>query len=185
MRRWTDQRFQLVSDAPWQFHVTLNSAEAEFVAVSQAIQRSIYLQHVLREVGLCDGPIQIMEDNQSAIAIASNHSSNVESRHIDIKYLYCEKKVLNGKPNQITLKFPYPVMFEMVSISMYPLDVSYNAWPAILRKALDCLLIVFESTSPPQAKLCILIIGHHWIVTEVAVMYQNVGVYNCIPSSSR
>ncbi|KAI3652656.1 hypothetical protein MP228_002081 [Amoeboaphelidium protococcarum] len=105
---WTDQRFQLVSDALWQFHVTLNSAEAEFVAVSQAIQRSTYLQHVLREVGLCDGPIQIMEDNQSAIAIASDHSNNVKSRHIDIKYLYCREKVLNGEAKLNYVEIPIP-----------------------------------------------------------------------------
>ena len=51
--------------------VALSTAEAEYVALSTAVQECMWMQRLLSELGNPpDGPTTILEDNQSSIAMA-------------------------------------------------------------------------------------------------------------------
>jgi hypothetical protein len=77
--------------------VALSSAEAEYVALSAAVQEAIWLRSVLEEIGVPQtGPILILEDNQSAIAIANNPESHDKTKHIAIRHHYVRDSVEAG-----------------------------------------------------------------------------------------
>lgn len=68
--------------------VALSSTEAEFVALSTAAKEVIYLQKLIREIGLTngDGRIVLYGDNLSAQQLAKNHTYHSRTKHIDVKY---------------------------------------------------------------------------------------------------
>ena len=84
--------------------VALSTAEAEYVALSQASQESIWLQRLLMEMGQeISNATTINEDNQSAMAMAmaKNPQFHGRAKHIDMKYHYVRELV---KSNKIELK---------------------------------------------------------------------------------
>ena len=77
--------------------VALSTAEAEYVALSQAAQECIQLERLLNDLGLDAMPVVILEDNQGAIAIAKNPVDHSRTKHIDIRYYYIRECVQNGQ----------------------------------------------------------------------------------------
>ena len=77
--------------------VALSTAEAEYVALSAATQKAIWLRRLLTNVGepLKD-PIVINEDNQGAIAMAKIPVGHARTKHIDIRYHFVREGVQNG-----------------------------------------------------------------------------------------
>ena len=72
--------------------VALSTAEAEYVALSSAVQESIWLRKLIAELGSPNGPTTIFEDNQSAIAMCKNPQHHGRVKHIDIKHhIICEQ----------------------------------------------------------------------------------------------
>ena len=70
--------------------VTLSTSEAEYVALADSFKEALFMRHVwsflLPDYGLpC---IKVFEDNQGAIALASNPVSNSNSKHIDVRHHY-------------------------------------------------------------------------------------------------
>jgi len=68
--------------------VALSTAEAEYVALSQAAQECVWLRRLLSDLGMDATPVVILEDNQGAIAIAKNPVDHSRTKHIDIRYHY-------------------------------------------------------------------------------------------------
>lgn len=69
--------------------VALSTAEAEYVAASQAISELIYLKGILYDLtSLLDMPTTLLVDNQSAIRLIKNFDNGKRSKHIDIKVHY-------------------------------------------------------------------------------------------------
>ena len=67
--------------------MALSSAEAEYMAASQAACEAIWMRKIL--VGLFGShldPIVIHCDNQSCIKLSVNHVFHDRSKHIDIRY---------------------------------------------------------------------------------------------------
>lgn len=77
--------------------VALSTAEAEYIALSQAAQEGTWLKRLLTELGMSDSPTVIMEDNQGAIAITKNPVNHSRTKHIDIRYHYIRDCVQNGQ----------------------------------------------------------------------------------------
>ena len=78
--------------------VALSTAEAEYMALSFAAQETVWLRKLLTEFG-CElsGPtILIMEDNQSAIAMANNPQFHGRAKHIDIRHHFIRERVSHG-----------------------------------------------------------------------------------------
>lgn len=67
--------------------VALSTAEAEYVALAGASQEAVWLNGLAGELcGTAMPPVTLMEDNQSAIAIAHNPQFHGRTKHVDIKY---------------------------------------------------------------------------------------------------
>lgn len=81
----------------WKSHkqatVALSSTEAEYVALGEAVQESIWLAQLCNELGMMTTPIGISCDNQSAIMLAESTGYRPRTKHIDIKYHFLRQHV--------------------------------------------------------------------------------------------
>ena len=66
--------------------VTLSSAEAEWIALSEVAKEVLFIAQILESMGInVDYPIVIRVDNTAAIFMANNVTTNQRTRHIDIR----------------------------------------------------------------------------------------------------
>lgn len=65
--------------------VSLSSAEAEYVAISEATKEILFLKNLLSELSI-DFEIILYNDNQSAQLLANNSIFHSRSKHIDLKH---------------------------------------------------------------------------------------------------
>lgn len=71
--------------------MALSTAEAEYVAMSSAAQEAVWLRKLNAELGNPPKePTIILEDNQSAIAMAKNPQFHDRAKHIDIRPSFCQ-----------------------------------------------------------------------------------------------
>ena len=71
-----------------------SSAEAEFRALAQGICEGVWLRRLLGELRVTYyGPIKMMCDNQSAIAIAKNPVHHDRTKHIEIDRHFIYEKI--------------------------------------------------------------------------------------------
>ena len=78
--------------------VALSSTEAEYMALTQAVKESIWLQAVLSDLTASkhQGEVKnIHVDNQGAIALAKNPEFHVRTKHIDIQYHFIREHIDN------------------------------------------------------------------------------------------
>jgi hypothetical protein len=63
-------------------NVALSTAEAEYIALSSAAQETVWIRRLITELGNePEGPTTLMEDNQSAIAMAKNLQFHGHAKH--------------------------------------------------------------------------------------------------------
>lgn len=80
-----------------QSSVTLSSMESEYVALSEASQELVWLLKLLNDLGEpYDGPVKVMEDNQSCIAFASSERTTRRSKHIETRENYVRELCHDG-----------------------------------------------------------------------------------------
>ena len=64
-----------------------SSTEAEYRALSSALNEVIWITMVLQEIGIkVKKPIRIMEDNQATIKLGRNNMASARSKHIDLRH---------------------------------------------------------------------------------------------------
>ena len=74
--------------------VALSTAEAEYIALGSATQEAIWLNQLLTDLRIdTKESIEILEDNQSAIAMAKNSTGRRRTKHIDIKHHFIKEAV--------------------------------------------------------------------------------------------
>lgn len=74
--------------------VALSTAEAEYMALSNAAQEAVWLKRLLEEVnGASIKPLTIYEDNQSTISMSQNPRFHGRAKHIDIKYHFIREQI--------------------------------------------------------------------------------------------
>ena len=72
--------------------VALSTAEAEYIALGSATQEGIWLYQLLNDLKIdTKGSIEIMEDNQSTIAMAKSSVGHKRTKHIDIKHHFIKQ----------------------------------------------------------------------------------------------
>ena len=84
-----------------QTEIALSTAEAEYIAMSQALRETIPLMNLMQEINVIfalDIPqpkfvIKVHEDNQSCIVMANNPKFTPRTKHIAIKYHHFRKHV--------------------------------------------------------------------------------------------
>ena len=82
--------------------VTLSTAEAEFVSLTECTKHGMWLQKLLGEIFNNNFTLKINIDNKSCKFIAENENSNARCKHMDIKYKYVSEKINEGK---VSLKY--------------------------------------------------------------------------------
>ena len=106
--------------------VALSTAEAEYMALTAAIQEAIFLRQLLDSMGVKQSePTMIFEDNQACIALTKNSLVNARS-----KYHFNREKVESG---EVVLK--YCPSAEMIA------DVMTKPLPAPQHRALTMLMM--------------------------------------------
>ena len=77
--------------------VALSTAEAEYISLGSAVQEALWLRQLLADLR-CDMkmPIEILEDNQGAIAMAKNPIAHKRTKHIDIRHHFVREAVQAG-----------------------------------------------------------------------------------------
>ena len=74
--------------------VCLSTAEAEYIAATEAAKDVVWLRGLLNELGLLPpGPSNIMEDNQACIKMANNASVSGRNRHFCTKMAWLRTQV--------------------------------------------------------------------------------------------
>ena len=74
--------------------VALSSTEAEYMALTQATKKAIWLRSLLAELNYTqECSTTLFEDNQSAIALAKNPVHHTRSKHIDIQHHFVREKI--------------------------------------------------------------------------------------------
>lgn len=75
--------------------VALSSAEAEYVAMSEACREAVFLKTLLREISGKDATVMLFSDSQSAIQMAQNPVHHQRTKHIDVRCHFIREKLNN------------------------------------------------------------------------------------------
>ena len=79
-----------------QSHVTLSSAEAEYVSASELVKEIMFVEQIMEHLNIeIQLPITIYIDNIGAIYMARNNSKGRATRHVNYRYNYCRE--VHGK----------------------------------------------------------------------------------------
>ena len=77
--------------------IALSTAEAEYVALTRAVQEGIWIRSSLLAMDLpCPSSLSIFTDNLAAKSLAENDSIHGRAKHIDIRYHFIRSHVESG-----------------------------------------------------------------------------------------
>lgn len=83
--------------------VALSTAEAEYIALSSAVQEATWMGRLTSSLeGRKEEPVLVFEDNQSTISMSKNPQFHGRSKHIGIKYHFVRDQV---EKNIVELKY--------------------------------------------------------------------------------
>jgi hypothetical protein len=91
-----------------QMEIALSTAEAEYIALSQALRETLSMPQLMKEINvifpLClpqpKFVIKVREDNQSCIAMVQNSKFSPQTKHIALKYHhFCKHVITQSNPN--------------------------------------------------------------------------------------
>jgi hypothetical protein len=77
--------------------VALSTAEAEYMALTDAAKEAIWFKLLLKELGHPQGTVTINEDNQATIKISHNPQDHKRTKHIQVKYHYIRDQIKDGE----------------------------------------------------------------------------------------
>jgi hypothetical protein len=78
--------------------VSLSTAEAELIALSEGAKESEWLWYLLREMGfLQESPVQVWCDSKAAISTVKNPGNHKSTKHVEIRYLFTRDLVEAGR----------------------------------------------------------------------------------------
>jgi hypothetical protein len=77
--------------------VTLSTAEAEYIALSDVVKELLWYIELLEELGFPQESIVVHCDNQSAISIAKNPGHHERTKHISTKFNFVRDEVEKGR----------------------------------------------------------------------------------------
>ena len=83
--------------------VCLSTAEAKFVAATEAAKDVVWIKGLLDELGLTTNmPTVVYEDNQARVSMINNYSVSSRNRHFAVKMSWLREQVINK-----TIKFVF------------------------------------------------------------------------------
>ena len=82
--------------------VALSTAEAEYIALSAAVQEALWMKQLLVDLNVnTETPMTIYEDNQAVISVSKNPQFHGRAKHIDIKCHFVRDQVEKGTINVV------------------------------------------------------------------------------------
>ena len=85
--------------------VTKSSTEAELVGTSDSCNEAFYIRNFIIAQGTSTGPVTLYQDNLSTMALLENgKSSNIRTRHIQIRYFWTRERVDEGELEVVHLR---------------------------------------------------------------------------------
>ena len=79
-----------------QVTVAVSTAEAEYMACSNAVKEALWLRRLISVFEPVDGPVQLRTDNQAALSLTKNPVMSAKSKHIDVQMHFAREHVLRG-----------------------------------------------------------------------------------------
>ena len=77
-----------------QLSVALSSTEGEYMAMTHTSKEAIWIQQFLHNIHFpLSNPTTLLVDNQGAIALASNPTFHVRTKHIGVHHHFIHKQV--------------------------------------------------------------------------------------------
>ncbi|KAE8681319.1 hypothetical protein F3Y22_tig00111330pilonHSYRG00089 [Hibiscus syriacus] len=77
--------------------VALSTTEAEYMAAAEAAKEALCLTGLVKELGVQQGGVQLLCDNQSAIHLAKNQVYRARTKHIDVRFHKIRELVASGE----------------------------------------------------------------------------------------
>lgn len=75
--------------------VALSTTEDEYMALSSAVQESLWLKQLISEISMTPDIVKIHCDNRGALELAKNNVTSQRSKHIDIRHHFIREHVFN------------------------------------------------------------------------------------------
>lgn len=79
--------------------VALSTTEAEYMAMSAAVQEALWLKILYMELYKRSEPIVIFCDNKAAICLSRKSTYQPRTKHIDVRHHFIREKMANGFVN--------------------------------------------------------------------------------------
>ena len=76
--------------------VALSTTEAEYMAVTEAFKEAIWLQGLIKDLGIVQKNVNIFCDSQSAICLAKNQVHHGRTKHIDVRFHFIREIIDEG-----------------------------------------------------------------------------------------
>ncbi|KAE8695213.1 Oxygen-dependent coproporphyrinogen-III oxidase [Hibiscus syriacus] len=80
-----------------QFVVALSTTEAKYMAAAEAAKEALWLTGLVKELGVQQGGVQLLCDNQSTIHLAKNQVYHARTKHIDVRFHKIRELVASGE----------------------------------------------------------------------------------------
>ena len=109
--------------------MALSTIEAEYIAATEAMKEALWLQGLVKELGLLNSVVEIFSDSQSAIQLCKNLMFHEKTKHVDVIYHFIKETVRSEA-----------VKREKISTTDDPADMATKVLPA--SKFRDCLDLV-------------------------------------------
>ncbi|KAE8692022.1 hypothetical protein F3Y22_tig00110863pilonHSYRG00024 [Hibiscus syriacus] len=77
--------------------VALSTTEAQYMAAAEAAKEALWITGLVKELGVQQGGVQLLCDNQSAIHLAKNQVYRVRTKHIDVRFHKIRVLVASGE----------------------------------------------------------------------------------------
>ncbi|KAL6331890.1 hypothetical protein AAG906_020238 [Vitis piasezkii] len=112
--------------------VALSTTEAEYIAATGAMKEVLWLQGLVKELGVLNSVVEIFSDSQSAIQLLKNQVFHEMTKHVDVRYHFIRENVSSGA-----------VKLEKISTIDNPIDMATKVLPVSkFRYCLDLVQVM-------------------------------------------
>ncbi|KAH9687883.1 Integrase catalytic domain-containing protein [Citrus sinensis] len=113
--------------ATLQYVVALSTTEAEYTAATEAVKEALWLQGLMRELGVKKKTVTVYCDSSSALHLCRNPAHHERTKHIDIKFHFIRNEVSKGavKMSKVhTYENPADMLTKVVTTAKFKVCLS-------------------------------------------------------------
>ena len=77
--------------------VAMSTAESEYIAAAATVKESLWLRHLLYDLGIRVGAVPLRSDNSACISLMESPISSARTKHIDICHHFARERVERGE----------------------------------------------------------------------------------------